>query len=63
MQQRLMLLEGTIGRVPVIAAAARWRHSSGNWIRRSPLLHSPARRVLRAYRSIKHGLLYESFNF
>ena len=63
MNRSVMLLEGTVGRVPVIAAAARWRHSSGNWIRRSPLLHSPARRVLRAYRSIKHGLLYESFNF
>ena len=63
MNRSVMLLEGTVGRLPVIATAARWRHSSGNRIRRSPLLHSPARRVLRAYRSIKHGLLYESFNF
>jgi CelD/BcsL family acetyltransferase involved in cellulose biosynthesis len=58
MNDSRVLLEGTVGAVPVIATVDRWRHSSENWVRHSRLLRPPARRLLRAYRRARHGLLY-----
>lgn len=58
MNRSVLLLEGTVGRVPVIAAVARWRYAGGNWIRRSRVLRPPARRLLRAYRRAKHTFLH-----
>ena len=59
MNSAVELLEGTVGRLPVITSAQRRRHFTATWIRQSPLLHRPARTLLRAYRRLRHGLLYE----
>lgn len=59
MNRSVVLLEGTVGSVPVITYARRWRHLSAQWVRQSPVLHPPARRLLRASRRVKHSLLYE----
>lgn len=61
-KQRLMnsscvLLEGTVGCAPVITAAGKWCQVGGDWIRRSPYLHRPARTVLRALRRSRHAAL------
>ena len=61
MNRSITVAEGAVDRLPLVGAARRWQHSRANFIRRSPLLRPQARTVLRAYRRIKYGLLYERF--
>jgi CelD/BcsL family acetyltransferase involved in cellulose biosynthesis len=53
------VLEGSVSRIPGMAGARRWRHAGAHAIRQSVVLRPPARRLLRAYRRLKHGLLYD----
>lgn len=58
MNSSAAVMEGAVGRLRAITVARRWRHAGENRIRQSPLLHPPARSLLRAYRRLRHGLLY-----
>ena len=54
MNHSIVLAEGTVDRLPLIATARRWRLSSENAIRQSPFLRPPARTVVRAIRGVRH---------
>lgn len=56
MNRSVMVAEGTVDRAPAFTAARRWRYSSEEWIRRSPLLRPPARTVLRTFRKLRQRL-------
>jgi CelD/BcsL family acetyltransferase involved in cellulose biosynthesis len=63
MTSSIAVLEGSVSRIPGVAAARRWRHAGECAIRRSSVLRPAARGVLRAYRRLRHGLLYDHVDY
>jgi CelD/BcsL family acetyltransferase involved in cellulose biosynthesis len=59
MNSSITVLEGFVSRIPGVAPVRRWRHAGEHAIRESSVLRPPARGLLRAYRRLKHGLLYD----